>query len=550
MADALDRAHKQGIVHRDLKPGNVMLTKTGVKLLDFGLAKQQLSSVETEISKVSSLPTRGPQERALTEEGTILGTFQYMSPEQLEGKEADARTDIFALGLRAPRDGHGPEGVLGQEPREPDRGDPRARAGDDLVDRADDAAGPRPRREDVHGQGAGRPLPDGPRHQAAAAVDRRGRLAGGPAGAGRGAPSLARACLHGRRGDCFGLLAAGLGGSAAAESLRARARRAVVAAASREGGVRRSRTVRWPCLPTALASPSSASARMESRRSGSGRSPGCRRRPFRAPRAARIRSGRPTATTSRSSRTASCERSTPPVGRRSRSATRPRAAGGSWGADGTILFAPNANGRDLQGAGGEAERRWPSPSSTSPRRRPATAGPSGCRTAATSCTSPRPHRPTSRGSDAGNGVWVGSVDGKESKLLFRADSQALYTPPGYILFWREGSLVAQKFDAGTRAWWAMPSRWPRTCSGMPSRNFAFFSISSNGLLIVSGRGAGGAIAARLVRPERPRAGEALGARRRRAAAALARRQAPGRRHPGSARAATATCGSTSSRARR
>src|SRR5215471_10159963 len=93
IADALDKAHRQGIVHRDLKPGNVMLTKSGVKLLDFGLAKavQPASAV----SALTSLPTEGP---ALTAEGTILGTFQYMAPEQLEGRETDARTDIFALG--------------------------------------------------------------------------------------------------------------------------------------------------------------------------------------------------------------------------------------------------------------------------------------------------------------------------------------------------------------------------------------------------------------------------------------------------------------------
>jgi Tol biopolymer transport system component len=92
IADALDKAHRQGIIHRDLKPGNVMLTKSGVKLLDFGLAK--VMAPPSHQSSLTALPTH----HALTQEGTILGTFQYMAPEQLEGKDADARTDIFAFG--------------------------------------------------------------------------------------------------------------------------------------------------------------------------------------------------------------------------------------------------------------------------------------------------------------------------------------------------------------------------------------------------------------------------------------------------------------------
>src|SRR5262245_54691233 len=91
IAEALDRAHRQGITHRDLKPGNIMLTKSGAKLLDFGLAKLKPSPVQ-----VSSAVTATPN--LLTASGTILGTLQYMAPEQVEGKPVDHRADIFAFG--------------------------------------------------------------------------------------------------------------------------------------------------------------------------------------------------------------------------------------------------------------------------------------------------------------------------------------------------------------------------------------------------------------------------------------------------------------------
>ena len=94
IADALDKAHRQGTTHRDVKPANIMLMKTGSKLLDFGLAKLRGPVAPLSMSGVSRLTTQTPD----TAQGTILGTIQYMAPEQVEGKEADARSDIWALG--------------------------------------------------------------------------------------------------------------------------------------------------------------------------------------------------------------------------------------------------------------------------------------------------------------------------------------------------------------------------------------------------------------------------------------------------------------------
>jgi serine/threonine protein kinase len=95
IAEAVHQAHRAGILHRDLKPGNIMITKSGVKLLDFGLARRVLPSGEC----------------SLTEDGTLLGTLPWMAPEQVEGKETDARGDVFSVGAILYQDAHGPAAI-------------------------------------------------------------------------------------------------------------------------------------------------------------------------------------------------------------------------------------------------------------------------------------------------------------------------------------------------------------------------------------------------------------------------------------------------------
>ena len=202
------RAHRSGIVHRDLKPGNVMLTKSGVKLLDFGLAKL-VEPDKSEVSQATSLPTALQQSQPLTTRGTILGTFQYMAPEQLEGRDADARSDIFAFGCVLYEMLTGQKAFTGKSQASligsiMSSDPPPISSIQPMI-----PAVARPDRQGLPRQGARAPLVHGARRDAAAAVDRRRRLAW-PA-----CPRRSSRARKNREKLAWGLLAATVVGAAA-----------------------------------------------------------------------------------------------------------------------------------------------------------------------------------------------------------------------------------------------------------------------------------------------------------------------------------------------
>ena len=165
IADALQAAHRHGIVHRDLKPGNIMLTATGTKLLDFGLAKHTVGAAGQALSMLATAPGTG------TAQGTIIGTLAVHGPRAGAGRASRCAHRHLRARHDPVRDGHRPTRVRGQNAGEPDREDPRNRRARRLDARPPDSARVGPRGAGVPRQGTGGPLADGARRETAAAVD-------------------------------------------------------------------------------------------------------------------------------------------------------------------------------------------------------------------------------------------------------------------------------------------------------------------------------------------------------------------------------------------
>lgn len=449
MVDALDKAHRRGVVHRDLKPGNVILTKSGAKLLDFGLARLDQRAPTTAFSASSAQPTEADN---LTAQGTILGTLQYMAPEQVEGKEADARTDIFALGTvlyemvtgRKAFEGRSHAALIGaileREPIPISSLDLKAPPGLDAIVRRCLAKDPEDR-----WQSAG-DLAVGLKWFLEPALEGRAALPGGDAGVSAG--SMRRQRLWMALAGILGLTTIALFG------LQVYQRESPVTPAP----------VRFPVFPpdsgvfqTPILSGSAAPV-------GGSISPDGRLLAFTATdssgkvllwvRPLDSLGARPLPGTdgaalpfwSPDSRTLGffaqgrLKKVNVSDGSPHALSDVARGQGGTWNRDGVILFAPDLGAplSRIEAAGGEPRTVTTLGEGQQAHRFP--------------CFLPdgRHFLYYAEGSQAENtGVFVDDLNGSASRRVLAADSAAVYAPSGHLLFVRQGILFAQIFDPAT-----------------------------------------------------------------------------------------------------
>jgi serine/threonine protein kinase/Tol biopolymer transport system component len=476
VAEALDKAHRQGIVHRDLKPGNVMLTKSGVKLLDFGLAKAMAPAAPQ--TSLTSMPTR----QGLTQEGTILGTFQYMAPEQLEGKDSDSRTDIFALGAVLYEMATGKKAFS-------------ASSQASLITSIMSAEPPsvssvQPTSPPAFDRGVKKCLAKDPEDRWQNARDLMSELQWIAQGSQAGAASAVPARRRNREGLAWGLAAAGLLAALAG-----------FVAASRSAS--RAEALSRP-MRSSIVLPDMTALR------GIALSPDGRRLAF----VARDSSGRNLlwirAMDSLSMQSlpgtenpsfpfwspdsrflgffadGKLKRMDASGGPAQTLCNAPINRGGAWNREGIIVFSPVADGplyrvpasggapvqlTHFDPARGETSHRWPFFLPDGRRYLYVVASFGGRREK--------------------TGIYVGSLDSKEETFLAGADSRVAYAPPGYVLFARERTLLAQPFDARKTRLSGDPIPIAEQIQYFPQNYNTLFSVSESGVLLYEPRSAAG-----------------------------------------------------------
>ena len=472
ISDALEKAHRHGVVHRDLKPGNVMLTKSGVKLVDFGLAKLDLPAPGSVTHSLSDVPTQG--DMGLSAQGSVVGTLHYMAPEQLDGGEADGRTDIFGLGLLLYEMTTGKKAFAGKSPaslmaailhKEPEplsSFQPTTPPALDRIVRTCLAKDPDDRFQTAH--------------------DVRLQLqwvAEGGSAVGLAAPVAARRKSRERLGWALVPLAA------------------LVAAAATVLVIRLSseppRIVRSALLPPEKSTFAFEFGPMTL-------SPDGRRMAFVANTSGVNRlwvqslseaSAEPLAGTEGASNpfwspdsrflgffaNRKLKRIEASGGPPQTLADASLGRGGSWNRDGVILFVPNSREvvHSVSVSGGEASRvtKLDAAASEVSHRWPVFL-PDGRRFLYLAQTSlPAGEK---------NAIYAASLDGGERKLLLQANSNVAYTNPGHLLFYRESTLLARPFDPKSLTFEAEAFPVANDVQYFATFAQAVFSASDRGLL--------------------------------------------------------------------